>query len=244
MKDSEPRSVKAIATYAEASNPRIVTRIASPPCNLAGLKLSSPWIGGRMEQNLGKRLRAAREAASLDIDDAVYRAKLPRAVVEALEAEDFGFFASPLYARSFLKQYGDYVGLDVTPWIDDLIPTAMIDGDSADSIIEMEEPPPPVLRERQRKGGGGGSLAALWLIVITGGLVWGGIELFKEFESKHAKAQAPTPPTAAKPEITMPAATTATEDVSAEQEKPDEEEETISSNQPEPPKRAIIVRDE
>ncbi len=243
MKDSELRSVKAIATSAKASNPGIVARIASPPCNLPELTLSSPRIGGSMEQNLGKRLRAAREAASLEIDDAVYRAKLPRAVVEALEAEDFGFFASPLYARSFLKQYGDYVGLDVTPWIDDLIPTPMIDGDSADLIIEIEEPPPPVLRERQRKGGGGGSLAALWLIVITGGLVWGGMELFKEFESKHAKAPAPVPSTVAKPDASVPSEATAPEELASEQEKPDEEE-SVPTNQPEPPKRAIIVRDE
>jgi cytoskeleton protein RodZ len=196
-----------------------------------------------MEQNLGKRLRAAREAAGLGIDDAVYRAKLPRAVVEALEAEDFGFFASPLYARSFLKQYGDYVGLDVSPWIDDLIPTPMIDGDSADLIIEIEEPPPPVLRERQRKGGGGGSLAALWLILITGGLVWGGMELFKEFESKHAKTPSPVPSTAAKPDVTVPSEATAPEDLASGQEKPDEEE-SVPTDQQEPPKRAIIVRDE
>lgn len=181
-----------------------------------------------MEQNLGKRLRAAREAAGLEVDDAVYRAKLPRAVVEALETDDFGFFASPLYARSFLKQYGDYVGLDVSLWLDDLVPTAMIDGDAADSIIEIEESTQPVLRERQRKGGGGGSMAALWLIVITGGLVFGGIELFKDFESKHSKAPAPIQETAAKPEI----------------EKVEEEKKTVSTDGPEAPKRAIIVRDE
>lgn len=188
-----------------------------------------------MEENLGNKLRRARESAGLTVDDAVYLAKMPRAVVEALEADDFGFFTSPLYARSFLKQYGDYVNLDVSPWLDDLVPTAMIDGDSADSIIEIEEPPPPpVLRERQRKGGGGSSLAALWLLVITGGLVWGGMELFRDFESKHAKAPAPVTETAAKPETKS--LEPVTESV--------EEEKTVSTDGPEPAKRAIIVREE
>lgn len=192
-------------------------------------------INGRMEGNLGNRLRKAREAAGLDVDDAVYRAKLPRAVVEALESDDFGFFTSPLYARSFLKQYGDYVGLDVSPWLDDLVPTAMIDSEAVESIIEIEEAtPPPVLKERVRKGGGAGSLAALWLIVITGGLVWGGREIFKDFESKHAKENAPAQPIAAKPDAKP--AEPETEEV--------EEEKTVSTVEPEPPKRAIIVRDE
>ncbi len=186
-----------------------------------------------MEENLGKRLRGAREAAGLEVDDAVYRAKLPRAVVEALEADDYGFFTSPLYARSFLKQYGDYVGLDVTPWIEDLVPTAMIDGDAADALIEIEEPAPQVLRERQGKGGGGGSMAALWLILITVGLIWGGVKLFEDFESKHAKAPASVPETSTKPDLTTP-----------EDENPDEEKKTVSTDGPEPPKRAIIVRDE
>ena len=186
-----------------------------------------------MEETLGNRLRAAREATGLEVDDAVYRAKLPRAVVEALEADDYGFFTSPLYARSFLKQYGDYVGLDVTPWIGDLVPTAMIDGDAADALIEIEEPKPPVFRERVRKGGGGGSMAPLWLILITIGLIWGGVGLFKNFESKHAEAPAPVLDIAAKPDPITP-----------EPENVVEEKKSIATDAPEPPKRAIIVRDE
>lgn len=187
-----------------------------------------------MEENLGNKLRRARESAGLSVDDAVYLAKMPRAVVEALEADDFGFFTSPLYARSFLKQYGDYVNLDVSPWLDDLVPTAMIDGDSADSIIEIEEPPPqPVFRERQKRSGGGGSLAALWLIVITGGLVWGGRELFKDFESKHAKAPASNQEAVTKPDEPAPEIVTVEEEIK-----------TITTDGPEPAKRAIIVREE
>lgn len=153
-----------------------------------------------------------------------------------MEADNFGFFTSPLYARSFLKQYGDYVGLDVTPWIVDLVPTALIDGETAEAFIEILEPfSQPVIREKRRnaEGGGGGAMAAIWLVLITGGLVWGGMELFKEFESKHGKAPVPTPPTATKADPTPP-----------DRENKDEEEAAAATDGPEPPKRAIIVRDE
>jgi cytoskeleton protein RodZ len=189
-----------------------------------------------MEENLGKKLRGARESAGLTVDDAVYRARLPRAVVEALEADDYGFFTSPLYARSFLKQYGEYVGLDVDPWIDDLVPTALIDGETAEAFIEIAEPVShPVIREKKRdnEGGGGGAMAAIWLILITGGLVWGGMELFKEFDRKHAEAPVPVPAPAAKADPTPP-----------DGENADGEADNDANEGPEPPKRAIIVREE
>ena len=93
-----------------------------------------------IKDSLGKALRTAREAAGISMDDAVYLGKMPRDVIQALENEDFGFFNSPLYARSFLKQYGDYVGVDVVPWLDDIEPTAMIDGDDLESLIDLSGP--------------------------------------------------------------------------------------------------------
>jgi cytoskeletal protein RodZ len=185
-----------------------------------------------MEDNLGNKLRGAREAAGLTIDDAVYRAKMPRAVVEALEAGDFGFFSSPLYARSFLRQYGDYVELDVAPWIEDLIPTALIDGDAVEAFIEIENPTSmPVLRENTRQRQRSGSMAAVWLIVITAGLVWGGAELFMGFERKHSEVPAQVETTA------------------LAKQPPPEDTETSKKNTAlidgsEPAKRAIIVREE
>lgn len=185
-----------------------------------------------MEENLGKKLRRAREAAGITVDDAVYRARMPRAVVEALEAEDFGFFTSPLYARSFLKQYGEYVGLDVSPWVDDLVPTALIDGEAAEVFIEIREMAPvPVIRQRKRETGGGGAMAAVWMLLITGGLVWGGILLFMDFDRKHATA----PPPAQAPPAEA-------ETIAEETESP--EAEVAATVGPEPPRRAIIVREE
>ncbi len=185
-----------------------------------------------MEESLGNILRAARMTNGISVDDAVYIAKLPRAVVEALEAEDFGFFSSPLYARSFLKQYGDYVGANVEPWLDDLEPTTMIDGQAVESFIDISAPvAAAVTREKPKAGTGGGAWAALWMILITAGAVWGGVKIYENFESKLAP----------------PEETAETEGEPAEEppEEPAvEEEKSVAKAQPETPPRAIIVREE
>lgn len=190
-----------------------------------------------MEEKLGAKLRRAREAAGLTVDDAVYRAKLPRDVVEALENGDFGFFTSTLYARSFLKQYGDYVGLDVEPWIDNMVPTTLIDGEAIESMIEIDvSASPPAIREKMRyHAGGGGAMPAMWLIIITGGIIWGGLEFYRMFERKYSDAP-----------VSVSASVIST---TARAEPPTEqadhaEGEPVATNSAEPPRRAIIVREE
>ncbi len=186
-----------------------------------------------MEESLGNILRSAREASGITVDDAVYRAKLPRAVVEALEAGDIGFFASPLYARSFLKQYGEYVGVDVSQWIDDLVPTTLIDSETVESFIDLSDSTtPPATREKGKektKSSGGGAMAAVWMALITGGLVWGGIEVFKRLDGKLSP---PSP---------VPQQATAADSAPPETALDEPEEKPIATTQPEPPRRAIIV---
>jgi cytoskeletal protein RodZ len=235
IKDGRLGSVKAIAFGNRFGDATIDRCGYAHLATLRILRLNIRGSGGRMEENLGKKLRRAREAAGLTVDDAVYRAKLPRAVVEALETDDFGFFTSPLYARSFLKQYGEYVGMDVEPWIYGLVPTALIDGEAVEALIEIGEPVPmPLVRERKKETGGGGAMAAMWLVVITGGMVWGGMEVYRGFERKHSEAPAavPAPYTDTTTKAERPEAASA------------EEEPNATTERPEPPRRAIIVREE
>ena len=189
-----------------------------------------------MEINLGTKLRSAREAAGITIDDVVYIGKLPRSVVLALEAEDFGFFTSPLYARSFLKQYGAYIGADVTQWINDLVPTTLLDGDTIDSFIDFSNSEPSKKhREKARSGNhSSGAMAAVWMIVITGGLIYGGLKIFENLESRLSQAdeqdlKLPTPVKA--PTQTTPAVI----------QKP---EQSTAATNPSPTQRAIIVHEE
>ncbi len=197
-----------------------------------------------MEETLGNVLRAARKNSGISVDDAVYIAKMPRAVVEALESEDFGFFSSPLYARSFLQQYGEYIGADVEPWLDDLEPTTMIDGEAVESFIDISEPvAAAVTREKPKSQTGGGAMAAVWMILITAGLVWGGIAVYEEFESSLAPPAATADPDT-KAEDKIPSDNLV--EPAAQDAPPAGTEDSVAETgtQLESPRRAIIVREE
>ena len=61
-------------------------------------------IVDELADQIGELLRQARENADLVVDDVVFQTRIPKSVVEALEAGDFSVFSSPTYARSFLSQ--------------------------------------------------------------------------------------------------------------------------------------------
>lgn len=59
----------------------------------------------------GQRLRTAREAAGLSIQDVASRLKMPVRVVESLEAEDWSRLGAPVFIRGQLRSYGRLLGL-------------------------------------------------------------------------------------------------------------------------------------
>lgn len=192
------------------------------------------------KESLGKTLCSAREAAGISLDDAVYIGKIPRDVILALESEDFGYFNSPLYARSFLQQYGNYVGVDVELWLDDIEPTAMIDGDDLESLIDLSgSAVSSALVEKPKKNKPGGSMAAVWLILITGGLIFGGVKAYQSLEKKLSEEQPPAELTKKPPEDSEPTEEKI-EEIAAT-DTIDEDSPPPPRNEPEAPKRAIPV---
>src|SRR5690606_26383262 len=59
----------------------------------------------------GQRLRSAREAAGLSVQDVATRLKMPVRVVESLEAEDWSRLGAPVFIRGQLRSYGRLLGL-------------------------------------------------------------------------------------------------------------------------------------
>lgn len=59
----------------------------------------------------GQRLRAAREAAGLSVQDVATRLRMPVRVVESLEAEDWSRLGAPVFIRGQLRSYGRLLGL-------------------------------------------------------------------------------------------------------------------------------------
>jgi cytoskeleton protein RodZ len=63
------------------------------------------------EPGVGARLRTAREAAGLSIEDVSERLKMPTRVVQALEDEEWNRLGAPVFVRGQLRSYSRLLGL-------------------------------------------------------------------------------------------------------------------------------------
>jgi cytoskeleton protein RodZ len=61
---------------------------------------------------IGSTLREARMRARIDITEVEAATKIRAKYLRALENEEWDLLPGPIYARSFLRTYGDYLGLD------------------------------------------------------------------------------------------------------------------------------------
>jgi cytoskeletal protein RodZ len=66
---------------------------------------------------LGQILKETREKKGVTASQAAAATRMKVQVVEALERDDFSRMAAPMYAKGFLKLYGEYLGLDTAPLI-------------------------------------------------------------------------------------------------------------------------------
>lgn len=63
----------------------------------------------------GQRLREAREAAGLSVDDVAARLHMPARVVRSLEAEDWSRLGAPVFVRGQVRSYSRLLGLMTAP---------------------------------------------------------------------------------------------------------------------------------
>ncbi len=66
-----------------------------------------------MPDTPGTRLKAARLARDLSVEDIVSTTKMRPAIIRALEADDYTQFPSITHARNFLSLYGKHLKVDV-----------------------------------------------------------------------------------------------------------------------------------
>ncbi|WP_028838266.1 MULTISPECIES: helix-turn-helix domain-containing protein [Thermomonas] len=69
----------------------------------------------------GERLRIAREAAGLSIDDVAARLRMPHRVVRSLENEDWSRLGAPVFVRGQVRSYSRLLGLTTAPMMDALM---------------------------------------------------------------------------------------------------------------------------
>jgi cytoskeletal protein RodZ len=70
---------------------------------------------------IGQRLEAARHAKGVSVSEAGQATKILSKFIEAMESDDFGALSAPVYAKSFLKMYASYLGLDPRSLVGDYV---------------------------------------------------------------------------------------------------------------------------
>lgn len=69
--------------------------------------------------DIGATLREARMRARIDINEVEIRTKIRAKYLRAIENEEWDLLPGEVYVKSFLRTYGDYLGLDSRQLIDD-----------------------------------------------------------------------------------------------------------------------------
>jgi cytoskeleton protein RodZ len=68
---------------------------------------------------IGATLRDARIRARIDMTEVESRTKIRAKYLRAIENEEWDLLPGPVYAKSFLRTYGDYLGLDSRMLVDE-----------------------------------------------------------------------------------------------------------------------------
>src|SRR5579871_3929698 len=69
--------------------------------------------------DIGATLREARMRARIDISEVEARTKIRAKYLRAIENEEWDLLPGPVYVKSFLRTYGDYLGLDSRLLVDE-----------------------------------------------------------------------------------------------------------------------------
>jgi cytoskeleton protein RodZ len=122
-----------------------------------------------MEQ-IGARLREARMRGKIDINQVESDTKIRAKYLRAMENEEWGLLPGEIYAKTFMRTYADYLGLDSRELLDDyrrqyerptdhdLRPLA--------SGRERDRRPGGGRRQQPQPRGGGGFPIPPWVLVL------------------------------------------------------------------------------
>ena len=69
--------------------------------------------------DIGSTLREARMRERIDITEVEARTKIRAKYLRAIENEEWDLLPGPVYAKSFLRTYGDFLGLDSRLLVDE-----------------------------------------------------------------------------------------------------------------------------
>lgn len=100
-----------------------------------------------MTETIGQRLKRAREYRHLTLEKAADATRIRLQYLQALEADDFSAMPSPVQARGFLRNYADYLGLDLEQMVEELRSAAPQPAPAQEVVFEGEAAPPAAAEE-------------------------------------------------------------------------------------------------
>ena len=71
--------------------------------------------------SIGQKLETARQAKGVTVSEAGRSTKILSKFIEAMEGDDFGVLSAPVYAKSFIRMYAKYLGIDAQPLVDEYV---------------------------------------------------------------------------------------------------------------------------
>jgi Helix-turn-helix domain len=148
--------------------------------------------------DIGTTLREARMRARIDITEAETRTKIRAKYLRAIENEEWDLLPGPVYVRSFLRTYGDFLGLDSRTLVDEY--KRQYEGRPSES-----ETRPATSLRRERERAARGPLLPPWAL-IAGVLVAVVVALYflgKGTSTKTTPTVTPTHTTAQTPHHTV-----------------------------------------
>jgi cytoskeleton protein RodZ len=113
--------------------------------------------------DIGSTLREARMRARIDISEVEASTKIRAKYLRAIENEEWDLLPGTVYVKSFLKTYGDYLGLDSRLLIDEF--RRRYERPSDHDL----RPIASLTRERERaaRGPRGGLRVPRWLVIVV-----------------------------------------------------------------------------
>ncbi|HKP93723.1 MAG TPA: helix-turn-helix domain-containing protein [Chthoniobacterales bacterium] len=162
-------------------------------------------------EGLGKKLKEARLARGLTLDEAGRLTKIRPGRLEEIENEDFSQFASLAYAKGFLLIYGKFLDVDVTPYLEAFETSESVTVDGYSYLQDAPDPEPirPVTVRRRSSSsssvGSSGPRASLMPLIIGVLVLVIGFTLMKWFLQMQRLKPRPTPAPGTSPVATATA---------------------------------------
>ncbi len=155
-------------------------------------------------EGLGKKLKEARLARDLTLDEAGRLTKIRPGRLEEIENEDFSQFASLAYAKGFLLIYGKFLDVDVSPYLEafETSQSVTVDGYAYLQDAPGPEPVRSVKVRRRSSSPGSGSRGSLVPLIIGILVLVIGFTVMKWFLQMQRLKPRPTPAPGSSPVAT------------------------------------------